>query len=474
MRLCEALLNYAKEDRYPCHMPGHKGHTTGNAFLGDILKYDITEIDGMDNLHDAKGVILESEKIAATLYGSMETHFLINGSTVGILSAILGTLKDNEKILMGRNCHRSVYNAVEAGRLSSLYLYPEYISDLGISGKYDPNEIDRILSKDEDIKALVVTSPTYEGIVSDIGRIGEIAHKHGVILIVDSAHGAHFGFSEGFPVSAVKEGADLVIHSVHKTLPAPTQTALLHINGELVSREEIKKQLGIYQSSSPSYLLMAGIDDCMRIVSQNGPELFAGYLENLSDFIGSTRDLKNIKVIGHNYIKEKYKVYDADPCKILICSKDGRLTGKELYDILRKEYGIQAEMAADNYCLLIMTIMDEKEGFDRIKNAIQCIDEKYYPGDRPTRPDHPDLYRLRPRQLLPVYKACGRKGKKVSLKEAEGCISADYVSLYPPGIPFLVPGEEITKDLVKGVADLADRGLNIMGLSKDWKISIYE
>ncbi len=488
MRLCEALKKHIACGYYPAHMPGHKGNPE-YSFLGDIIKYDVTEIGSLDNLHDADGVILKSEKHAASLYGVKESHFLINGSTVGILAAILGVTKQGDKILIGRNCHRSVYNAAEINRLDVHYIHPGLMKDIGICRGVSGEEVDEILREEPGIKAVIITSPTYEGISSDIKGIAKAVHKYGAVFIVDAAHGAHFGFHEEFPESAASQGADIIINSVHKTLPSPTQTALLHINdvnGVKVNKEKIRKQLMIYQSSSPSYLLMAGIDNCMSILEEHGRELFDRYLINLKLLEDRADKLKHISVTGRRRFHEEYGIEDADPCKLLICS--GLFDNKKLYDILRTEYRIQPEMEAENYCLLIMTIMDTEDGFARVINALECIDEKAESsrtglhGDADPIKGRKDsggsrlndiLYGSRPVKRMDAFEAVDRKSESIYLKEAVGRISASYINLYPPGIPVLVPGEEISKDMTESIGYALDRGLKVQGITANKEIKVH-
>ncbi len=462
-------------------MPGHKGNA-GTGFLKEVLKYDITEIDGFDNLHDAHGVILESERYASSLYGAEETHFLTGGSTSGILSAIAGVTEQGDEILIGRNCHRSVYNAAELGRLRCRYLYPEYIEEYGICGAITAKNIEKALIKYPDIRAVVITSPTYEGVCSDVNAIAGTVHGYGKILIVDAAHGAHFGFHEGFPESAVKQGADIVIHSVHKTLPSPTQTALLHMNGDLADREEVRRMLTVYQSSSPSYLLMAGIDNCMSILGERGSREFDKFFERLCNLEKDFEGFNCLKHINRRLLKEKYGVYDTDPGKIMISVKGTGITGRELYDILRNEHGIQPEMASDGFCLLIMTVMDTEEGFKRVKNALFCIDEKIS-GKKKNDPeskrksheeeaDIGSLYVREAKQVMPVYEALSADKMNGDIDKAEGMISAGYICLYPPGIPLLVPGEEISCGLAEGIKKAQEQGLTVQGVGEGGKIKV--
>ena len=457
-------------------MPGHKGNND-TGFLKGVLKYDITEIDGMDNLHDARGVILESEKYAASLYGSEVTHFITGGSTAGILSAISGVTDTGDEILIGRNCHRSVYNSVEINRLKCRYLYPGYIEDYDICTRITSEDVEEALKEYPDVRAVVITSPTYEGICSDIGSISDITHRHGKILIVDAAHGAHFGFSTGFPVSAVKQGADIVIHSVHKTLPSPTQTALIHINGNLVKREAVERMLKIYQSSSPSYLLMAGIDNCMSIIGDKGNELFDNFFGRLCRFEKETTALKRLRYISWKILKEKYGIFDADPGKLLISTKGTGITGRQLYDMLRNDHSIQPEMASGSYCLLIMTVMDGDEGFERVKNALMCIDEQILAinesiSDKGSKTDTGRLYSIKPRRTMPVFEAVNADMREVPINEAEGKISREYISLYPPGILVLVPGEEILAGHISGIEAALEQGLTVQGLTGNSQVKI--
>ena len=267
--LYRKLKEYANTGYYPFHMPGHKRNT---ALIGSELPYelDITEIDGFDDLHHSEGILKELQEYAACVYHAEETHYLVNGSTVGLLSAVMGSTNSGDCILMARNCHKSVYNAVFMNQLHPIYIYPE-------NGAINPGEVKRILEENPNVKSVVITSPTYEGVVSDVERIAGIVHEKGIPLIMDEAHGAHFGFHPYFPKNSNTLGADIVIHSLHKTLPSLTQTALLHMNGELANRTDIREYVHMLQSSSPSYILMAGIDECVRFVGERSSDVFDNY-----------------------------------------------------------------------------------------------------------------------------------------------------------------------------------------------------
>ena len=342
-KLFEQLKTYADSDYLPMHMPGHK-RRMGD--LGNPFFIDITEIGGFDNLHHAEGILLDAQRRAADLYHSEETHYLINGSTAGILSAISGCVSFGGKILLARNSHKSAYHAVMLKGLQAEYLYPQSLNEMGINGPISPEDVENILKKDSDIQAVMITSPTYDGIVSDVRTIAEIVHGYGLPLIVDEAHGAHFPFSRHFPEDSISCGADVVIHSLHKTLPTLTQTAVLHLNGSLVNRERIRKYLTIYQSSSPSYVLMASIDQCVEWIASH-TSAFEQFYKDLIQCREKFRELKILKLL---------EASGMDESKILISVMNAQISGHELDQILREKYHIELEMACSSYVCAITSI----------------------------------------------------------------------------------------------------------------------
>ena len=295
----DKLKNYSDSDYYAFHMPGHKR----NLDLMDgtsPYRIDITEIDGFDDLHHAEGILKEAQERAAEVYHADETHFLVNGSTVGILSAILGTTEKGDSILVARNCHKSVYHAIYLNELDPVYLYPKFDTEQGLSTEIDAADVQKALEEHPKIRAVMIVSPTYDGVVSDIEKIAEIVHEAGCLLIVDEAHGAHFGFDPYFPESANMYGADLVINSLHKTLPALTQTALLHVNGDMVKRRKVKQYLDMLQTSSPSYILMASIDACIHLLEETQLQkcsIFKEYAAHIDTLREELKKLKYLKII---------------------------------------------------------------------------------------------------------------------------------------------------------------------------------
>ena len=485
--LLEKLDEYTKGNVYPFHMPGHKRRN-----IAEIFPYqmDITEIDGFDNLHHAKEVLKQGQEKVAKLYGSKECFYLINGSTCGILSAISAVVKRNEKILIARNCHKSVYHGLFLRQLQVEYVYPVE-TKFGIQGQVTKEQIEKCLIKQPDIKAVFLTSPTYDGVVSDIEGIAKVVQKYEIPLIVDSAHGAHFGFSKGFPQNAVNLGADIVIESVHKTLPAFTQTALLHVCSDRISLAEVKKYLAIYETSSPSYILMAGMDACIAFLEKEGMVYFKQFEENLNAFYKKVSSLRYLKVI-HKSDFEKKEAFDFDISKILIFYKNPKgtlqLSGADLQKILLEKYALQMEMACGNYTLALSSIMDTQEGFHRLAEALLEIDawlENHFADETEQRitesvqmqnRENPKtkqqtIYKKQMKKLE-IFEAQELESVAVCLEESIGKITADYVYLYPPGIPILVPGEEITQTFVEDIKDCQIKGLEVEGLSEDGKIRI--
>jgi len=467
-QLYEKLEEYSRSDYYPYHMPGHKRQMT-DGFLPAAFERDITEIDGFDNLHDARGIIREAEQRAACLYRSEETHFLINGSTCGILAAISAVTKKGDTLLMSRNCHKAAYNAVLLQELKPVYLYPEVLTAYDLCGGITPQQVEEQLNRSEAVKAVVITSPSYDGIVSDVEGIVAVVHKYGIPLIVDEAHGAHFGFSDGFPKSSVQCGADLVIHSVHKTLPALTQTALLHVNGGLIDRERLRSYLAVFQSSSPSYLLMAGTDQCMALLEKEGEGRFRLFEDRLRDFYEKARLLRHLEIVTEERTVGTDGIFALDKGKLIISTKKTDISGKELYRLLLEKYHLQAEMAAGSYCLMIMTIMDTEEGFVRLLSALLEIDGGLHLKKR--REEIPFQF-FNNRVLMSVHEAAAYPKKAAPLTDSIGKAAAEFVFLYPPGIPLIVPGEEITEALVKQLLQYAKMGLHICGLQSKSKKEI--
>lgn len=481
--LYDKLKKLRDSNYYAFHMPGHKRNPS---LTGADLPYelDITEIDGFDDLHHAEGILLNAQQRAAELYHAEETHYLINGSTVGLLCAILGCTHRGDRILMARNCHKSVYNAVFLNELRPLYLYPELFSSGGyeesdLNGYVTPEQVEALLKENPDITAVIITSPTYDGIVSDVAGIARCVHRRGIPLILDEAHGAHFSFHSYFPKNGNEQKADVVIHSLHKTLPSLTQTALLHINGTIADRDRIRMYLDILQSSSPSYILMASMDECVRLLEKNGKKLFEKYVYLLEDTREQLRHMEYLRL---------WECICYDRSKILISTADSSIsggetikyTGKQLYDELRGEYFLQLEMAAPNYCIAMTSPGDTEAGVRRLVTALKSIDGKLAKYNKNeflnsgTRSsvssswDNEQVY-----SSGEIYKL---QKKWISVKYAEcaGFISLEYVYFYPPGIPLIIPGERISEETVRQIKEYINTGFEIRGTKQKGMIEVLD
>ncbi len=389
--LDQELKEYAAKDYYPFHMPGHK---RTDLSLGEPSLIDITEIPGFDDLHHPTGLILEAEKQAAALWRAKRTFFLVNGSTVGILSAISAAIPRREKILIGENSHKSVKNACFLNEVQMETVAPIQ-TRFGIRGQITTDAVEQAFAQNPHIKGVVITSPTYEGIVSDIASIARVVHRHGAVLIVDEAHGAHFGLHQDLPASAVTEGADLVIQSLHKTLPSLTQTAVLHIASDRIPEEKVQQYLDIFETSSPSYVLMAGMSRCIRLLTEQREQLFSGYLKALTVWEQSNRDLKNISVLHASDLSSE-EAFGKDPGKLVIRSDLKEIDGYALAACLRDVYHLETERTEGQFVIGMTSIYDREEGFRRLTAALREIDDnpglcREYISGKPG--DRYDIYR---------------------------------------------------------------------------------
>lgn len=475
--LYKKLAEYSETDFYPYHMPGHKRRLSCKV-LAPVANLDITEIDGFDNLHDATGILQQVQQKAAAVYGADESFYLVGGSTAGILSAVSAAVPEGGKLLMVRGCHRSVYHGAYLRKLKVEYLWTGVYPDFGCSLPADADMIERSLLEDAEIGAVLIVSPTYEGLTADVGKIAEIVHKRGIPLIVDEAHGAHLGFHPAWPQNSSRLGADLVIQSLHKTLPSPTQTAILHVKGQLVDRAKLKRFLRIYQSSSPSYLFMAAMEEAIDMTATQADSLFGTFLENWKHMLQQLVDCKCLQIL---------QAEGMDTGKLVVRDTTGQLSGQELYDRLLHRYHLQMEMAAGSFVLAMFTIGDTQEGYERLTAALLEIDAEcargvgenpaLEPGQiwdydsvhmsdgQPKRASAQAQPHI-PSCAIPLERAWDAATECILLTEAEGRIAGEFINLYPPGIPLLVPGEMFTKEIVLDLQRYVHDGLTVQGIER--------
>jgi lysine decarboxylase len=428
---------YLKKGAYPFHMPGHKRNA---AFLPrDLLSLDMTEIPGMDNLRQPSVMLRGAQEYAAMLYGADESFFLVNGASAGLIAAICSVCKEGERLAVARNSHVSVYNALVFSGAAPVYFMPGYARS-GLCGGVGPEDIPG------GVKAAILVSPTYEGFVSDIAAIAEKVHRQNGILIVDEAHGAHFPFHHSFPVHAMKLGADIVVTSLHKTLPAPSQCALLHINGPRVDRDKLRFYLNAIQTTSPSYMLMAAMDHTLRHLNEQ-PAHFESYVERLASFRAALPDATDtpVRLTGREFIGAA-GIYDTDAGKLLfdVCAAKSAV---EIAALMVSMYRVQMEMAGPRYMLGLTSPADTDNGFSCLREAINALNQTCVFVRRADIPPPPF-----PEIALAPRDALRQEAAAVDWHQAAGEIAGDFLVPYPPGIPLLAPGERITEAVIQAAA----------------------
>ena len=455
-KLIEQLTEYSRSKAYPFHMPGHKRNIDCKF---NPYEFDITEINGFDDLGEPEEILKDLQNRVEELYGCRHAYILVNGSTSGVLAGISAVLKPGDNILMSRNSHKSAYNTAFLRQLNVEYVFPQIDDRLGISLEISSEDVEKALISNPDIKAVFVTSPTYEGIISNIKEISQIVHRYGAILIVDSAHGAHIGLN-GYGINPVCEGADITIMSLHKTLPSPTQTAVICVNSDRVDAVTLKKFINIYNSSSPSYLLLAGIENCIDLIVDKGELLLREYYRNLEIFRNKCEEFRCLRLYKPKML------YDIG--KILICTDKCNLNGRELAEILRRKYNIEIEMSACNYILAMTSCMDTEEAFDMLFQALKEIDSTLIETDK-------DVMKIEfsVQKEFEAHEIENCNIISCDIKKSLGKISGDYVYLYPPGIPWIVPGEKITSAIIDKAELYLQNGFSIRGI-KDNKIQVIE
>jgi arginine/lysine/ornithine decarboxylase len=474
--LYENLEEYGKSSIYPAHMPGHKRQKAG--VLPEVFtQADISEVEGFDNLHQPRGILEKLQKRAAAIYRAEESFYLVNGSTGGILSGISAAIPMGGHLLMVRGAHLSVYHAAYLRQLRLSYIYPDKVSGYSISEGVTSEEVRLALTQYPDVSAVLIVSPTYEGRIAQVGAIAEEVHKWGIPLIVDEAHGAHLGFGEGFSENSCRQGADLVVHSVHKTLPALTQSALLHVNGSRIDRNLLRRFLHIYQTTSPSYLLMASIDNALDLMDREGGircKQFLIYWENMLQELSQMRKLEILPFPDRRQ----------DIGKLAVFTKKINLSPRQLYDMLLREYYIQVEMVGEDYILVMFTAWDTEEGFRRLTEALLDIDSKIgspselnfakciakQQREEVGRPmfcvNHTVSFADQLTETLPLWKAWDMPWEECKLDQAQGKYGADFIGAYPPGIPLLVPGEKFSAPLIAYIIDAIKRGDQLVGVTE--------
>lgn len=467
--LYDFLIGYSKQDKVSFHMPGHKESDLYEKYgYGDFLKhlinYDITEVAGADNLHGAEGIIREGQERYAKLYGVQDSFYLVNGTTAGILAAILSSVKKGGQLIMARDCHKSVFNALRLGDIHPVYVYPEIIEDFNISGVIQPEDIKKALITHPQAEAVILPRPNYYGICSDVRAIADMVHQYDKILIVDEAHGAHLKFSKRLPDSAVDAGADIVINSIHKTLASFTQSAVLHVNSNRVDTDALKDKLQMMQSTSPSYLLMASLDISASIIEEDGAQLMNALVEHIGNFKERLNGVNGIKLMASENLNS-----DFDLTKLNIDMTMLGLTGRRVEGLLREEFNIYMEMVSTNLVMGLCGIGNKESDFARLSYALSEIACQYVsdPIDNFSK-----IYYEHLEQADVFNHIFERNRKWVSLENSAGRVCTSSIIPYPPGIPMICPGERISKETAEYLHALHKTKVKILGLNNCGEIQV--
>lgn len=447
--MAKSLLELLEEScpiTRPMHMPGHKRNTALAPYLKTLAAdLDITEIKGFDHLHAAAGILQEAMDQAAEVFGARHTFFLVNGSTVGILSAIRAVTAPGDSVIMSRNCHKSVYNALALNNLRPCFIYPQTNLDYQIAASLSLDSIEQAIAQHQEARVLIITCPTYEGVVSDLPAIIHLAHRHGLTVIVDEAHGSHLGFSPYFPKGAVSAGADIVIQSLHKTLPSLTQTALAHVRTPALAHE-MQRQLAVFETTSPSFLLLSSIDGCVRLLKDHREELFDNWQKALEAFHQKALGLKHLRVLGYGRERGRKleNVHGLEPSKLFVSTIHCDIGGYELAEIMRNQFATEPEMITPQGVLAMTGMGDSIETLSEFGDSLLAIDATLEPAKANKLPlMAPHVY-----TKVPIATAERAPFICLPIEETEGYVMAETIVVYPPGIPVVVPGEVMNRQAI--------------------------
>ncbi len=461
MPLAEAMQRYKLNRVVPFDVPGHK-QGKGNPRLRELLgskclSLDVNSMKPLDNLQHPVSVIKEAEALAADAFGAESAFFIVNGTTAAVQGMIMTACKKGDKIILPRNVHISAINSLVLCGAEPVYVNPGVNNELGIPLGMTVNDVLKAIEENPGAKAVLVNNPTYYGICSDLKSIVKAAHEHGMLVLVDEAHGTHFYFGESMPVSAMAAGADMAAVSMHKTGGSLTQSSIL-LTGGSVNPERVRQILNLTQTTSASYLLMSSLDVSRRNLALDGKEIF----KKVTDLASYARD--EINEIGgyYAYGKELTKneaVYDFDLTKLSVFTRSIGLAGIEVYDILRDDYGIQIEFGDLGNILAIISVGDTELMIERLIAAMNEI-KRLHEKDTKGMFEHEYITPIL--EMIP-QKAFYAESKSVPLESSGGCICTEYVMCYPPGIPVLAPGERITAEIIEYIKYAKDRGCMMMG-----------
>ncbi|MBV4418324.1 aminotransferase class I/II-fold pyridoxal phosphate-dependent enzyme [Clostridium tyrobutyricum] len=463
--LFDALMEYVKRKTIPFHVPGHKKGVGADAefktFIGENpFKIDVTVFKSVDSLHHPTGPIKRAQELAADAYGSDAAFFSIHGTSGAIQAMIMSVVNSGDKIIIPRNVHKSVTAGIILSGAIPVYMQPELDKKVGIAHGVTPKTVAKTLEENSDAKAVLIINPTYYGVAADIKKIATIVHSYDIPLIVDEAHGPHLGFNKKLPLSSMDAGSDMCCQSTHKIIGALTQASLLHVNSERVDVHRVQQVLSLLQTTSPSYILMASLDCARRQIAISGKELLDKAIDLANYARCEINKIPGLYCFGDELLGNS-GVYSLDPTKITITCRDLGITGYDLDMILSSKYHIQMELSDIYNVLAVGSFGDTMENMNALINALKEISKEYF-GNNTKKSDFLDVPDI-PKQIKIPRDAFNVEKEAVSLKNSVGLVSGEFLMAYPPGIPVLCPGEEITKDIVDYVKQLKEAGLYVQG-----------
>jgi len=467
--LFTTLLNHARRRVTSFHTPGHKN---GESIDPQLLKFtgrnvyylDVTVFPEVDSLHDPTGAIKRAQELMAQAYGVKQSFFLVNGSSVGNMAMFLAATRPGDSVIISRSAHKSVMSAVILAGVWPIWIQPKIDQDKDIILDPSPEQIEQTLNQYPEAKAVFITSPTYNGIVTDLFKIAQICHQRAKVLLVDEAHGPHLKFHPDLPVSAVEAGADLCVQSTHKILSALSQGSVLHFQSELIDANRVAKIVSLLQTTSPNYFILASLDLARRQVVLQGEKT----LSRIIDWANWCRD--NINRLSYFRCftrREIQKIgFDLDETKLTINVTRTGLSGQRISDILSREYNIQVDCADIFNLIAILGMGTTRQHLQNLLNALKSIGEKYHGNENNWVLHIPSLATemvMSPREVF-----LAKRSKRIPLKKAVGHIAAQTLTPYPPGIPILIPGERITKEICDYLEELRLKNIRISGQETEY------
>jgi lysine decarboxylase len=431
-------------------------------FLGsNVFKSDLTVFPEVDSIHDPTGIIKHAQELYADLVGSKQTFFLLNGSSMGNQIMFMSACNPGDSVIVSRNAHKSAMSGIILSGVWPIWIQPTLDEEFDVFFDSSPEQIEKALIKFPEAKAVFVTNPTYNGILTDIKKIADIVHEHGKILLVDEAHGAHLGLSDNIAKSAVKLGADLVVQSSHKTLSVLSQGAVLHFNSDRVDVNKVKKVVSLLQTTSPNYVILSSLDVARKQMYFHGKELVDRMIDNAEYIRNKQSEFKKFRFLTKSDLLRKG--YDLDLTKVTVNVTKTGLEGYEVSEILAKEYNIQFDCADFFNLIAILGVGTLREDMDKLISALKDIEKKYNGKQKNNNLRLPSLATemvMSPREIFLSDKTYT---EMISLDEASGHISAQTLTPYPPGIPVLIPGERITKEVCEYLEKLDAMSIRVSG-----------